>query len=56
MYNAILFDFDGTLLDSFRYSFKHLEYVAQQHGFAITPEVKLQMLRTWGHSGREFLH
>lgn len=52
---AIILDFDGTLLDSYSYGFKHLGWIAERHGFSLTPEMRQKMLETWGHTGIEFL-
>lgn len=52
---AVILDFDGTLLDSYSYGFKHLGWIAERHGFSLTPERRQKMLETWGHTGIEFL-
>jgi HAD superfamily hydrolase (TIGR01549 family) len=45
---AIIVDFDGTILDSYHWAFKHLNPLARQNGLAVTPEIRERMLRTWG--------
>jgi pyrophosphatase PpaX len=55
MYHAIIVDFDGTLLDSYSYAFKHLGWIAERNDLIITPKVRQIMLDTWGLTGVEFL-
>lgn len=52
---AIILDFDGTLLDSYSYGFKHLGWISERYGFSLTADVRQKMLETWGHTGIEFL-
>jgi HAD superfamily hydrolase (TIGR01549 family) len=55
MYQAVIIDFDGTILDSYQCAFKHLGWVARQNGFAMTPAVRQKMVGAWGQTGIEFL-
>ncbi|MCR4334034.1 MAG: HAD family hydrolase [Patescibacteria group bacterium] len=55
MYQAIIVDFDGTILDSYQDAFKHLDWLAKRNGLSITPEIRQKMEETWGHTGIEFL-
>lgn len=52
---AIIVDFDGTLLDSHSYGFKHLDWLAERNDLVITPGMRQKMEDTWGHTGVEFL-
>ena len=52
---AVILDFDGTLLDSYSYGFKHLGWIAERYGFSLTADIRQKMLETWGHTGIEFL-
>jgi HAD superfamily hydrolase (TIGR01549 family) len=55
MYQAVIVDFDGTILDSYQYALKHVGQVARQNGFSVTSAVQQRMRDTWGYSGIWFL-
>lgn len=55
IYNAVVFDFDGTLLDSYPTGLKQVEILAEQEGFVITPEIRDTMHRSWGQTSVTYL-
>ena len=55
MYRAIVVDFDGTLLDSFTFSLKFLERLAEQNDLVFTPEIRKRIVHTWGEVGTKLL-
>lgn len=52
---AVIVDFDGTILDSYSYSLKHLGWLAERNGLALTPAIRQTMLNDWGNTGTKFL-
>src|SRR3989344_632661 len=53
--DALILDFDGTLLDSYPRAVEQLNTLATRNGLAMTHEAKQRMLERWGHTGVEFL-
>ena len=47
-YPLVIFDFDGTLADSFPFFMQAQHVLAQRHGFAAMPEARLDALRRLG--------
>jgi phosphoglycolate phosphatase len=43
----IVFDFDGTLADTFGWLVEHFDAVAERHGFARLDRARLQEMRQW---------
>ena len=52
---AMVWDLDGTLIDSFLMGLKNLEALMKTRGFSTTPEVTKRMLEAWGKSGSEVI-
>jgi phosphoglycolate phosphatase-like HAD superfamily hydrolase len=52
---AMVWDLDGTLIDSFIMGLKNLEALMKVHGFVTTPEITKRMLEAWGKSGSEVI-
>lgn len=50
---AVIIDFDGTLLDSYAVGLRHLAETVKRNGLTITPEAEQQIHEQWGHSGIE---
>lgn len=50
---AMVWDLDGTLINSFDIGLKNLEALMKIHGFSTTPEITKRMLEAWGKSGSE---
>lgn len=55
IYNAVILDFDGTLLDSYRLGLRQVEALAEQEGLAITPAIREALHRMWGQTGVTYL-
>jgi len=51
----MVWDLDGTLINSFAMGLKNLEALMKSHGFVTTPEIIQRMLEAWGKSGSEVI-
>lgn len=52
---AIIWDLDGTLLDSFKVGVDSLEKIMNLRGVPTTPAIRQRLLQAWGKSGSEVI-
>lgn len=52
---SMVWDLDGTLINSFLMGLKNLEALMKTRGFSTTPEITERILGSWGKSGSEVI-